>query len=120
MIWTKQRARWVSWKAPSVAIRGCQDGSISTMLVEVDGQRMSRTGGSIAHEAWPAALAAAPAASAGRPACGPASRRPSLPVGAVEQVQLRRVDQGLVEEGRFGGQPVEGRRLDPRVAVRAR
>ncbi len=60
------------------------------------------------------------AASVGRDSAGARTQRvPPLPVRAVQSLQLRRIDQGLVEDHRLAGQPVQGRRFDPRVAVRA-
>ena len=45
-------------------------------------------------------------------------RMQALPIGAIQPLQIRRGDQGLVENQRFAGQLIHGRRLDPAIAVR--
>ena len=118
MISTKHWAKWVSWiSAGGLRLPGRVD---LDHLVEIDRQGMPGHLRLVGQQGRCDARLAQQGRQR-RPRLGRrrTHRVPPLPVRAVQSLQLRRVHQGLVEDHRLAGQPVQRRRLDPRVSVGA-
>ena len=103
----------------SSAVSGCQAGSISIRLIEVDRQGISDDLRLVAQEdrghARIAKLLGQRRTRLGRPAG--TERVPPLPVRSAQGIQAGRINQGVIEHHGLTGQPVQAWRLAPRVPI---